>query len=88
MLYEAFEKSVKKSPFSVFLLNLLSFLENRLKTLYNTAIVNMKPNEIPNQELKIKEKQDVLTEKKEIRKNLDVFSNAFFPLNIEFCLFF
>ena len=44
-----------------------------MKNLYHTAVVNLKPNEIENKELKQKQKEDILVEKKELRKNLDVF---------------
>jgi len=35
--------------------------------------VNLKPNEIENKELQDRQKAEILIEKKELRKNLDVF---------------
>ena len=55
------------------MIKLFHSLEKRLKSLYNTAVVKMNANEHKNPDDIAKEKPDVLTEKKELRKTLDVF---------------
>lgn len=75
MHHKDLQKSVRL-PFYP-LIKLYFSSEKRLKSLYNTAVVKMNANEHKNpDDIIAKEKPDVLTEKKELRKTLDVF----FPL--------